>query len=146
MAKILGLVASVASLVAFTSETSKTCNKLAKGITCFQNASAETRKVGTELLDLAQILELFQSVLQPLRNGTAGEQRNVDFIERSLARTRNDVQEVADLLISMQSKATRRNTKGRAKWVYKKVDVASMMAVVERRKQTLLTQLSLLNL
>ena len=146
MAEIVGLVASVASLVAFTSETSKTCSKLAKGITCFENAPAEIQKIGTELLDLAQILEIFQSVLQPLRNGTAGEQRHVDFIERSLARVRNDVQKVADLLISMQPKARSRNTKGRAKWVYKKADVGSMMAVVERQKQTLLTQLSLLNL
>lgn len=146
MAEIIGLVASVASLVAFTSETSKACNKLAKGIACIEKAPAEIQKVSTQLLDLAQILELIQSVLQPLREGTAGEKRHVDFIERSLARIRNDVQKVADLLVSMQPKARSRNTKGRAKWVYKKEDVASMMAVVERQKQTLLTQLNLFNL
>ncbi len=112
----------------------------------FENAPAEIQKIGTELLDLAQILELFESVLQPLRNGAAGEKRHVDFIERSLARIRNDVQKVADLLVSLQPKARIRNTKGRAKWACKKEDVASMMAVVERQKQTLLTQLNLLNL
>lgn len=36
----------------------------------------------SELLDLAHVLELFQFVLQPLRNGKAGEQGHADFIEK----------------------------------------------------------------
>ena len=146
MAEVIGLVASVTSLIAFTSETSKACNKLAKSISLFKIAPADIQKISVELLDLVQILDLFQSVLQPLRDGKAQEQVHADFIQRSLARVRDDVQKVADLLFSVQSKARGRNTKGRAKWVFIKEDVASMMTMIDRQKQTLLMQVNMLNM
>ena len=146
MAEIIGIVASVTSLITFTYETSKACTKLAKCINTFGNASAEIQQVCAELLDLAQILELLQSVLQPLHDGKAEEQEREDIIGRSLTRIRNDVQKVADLLLSVQPKTRGRNLKGRAKWVYKKNDVASTITIIDRQKQTLLTQMNLLNL
>ena len=146
MAEVLGLVASVASLIALISETSKACNKLAKNIKIFINAPADVQKISAELLDLAQVLELFQSILQPIHGGRAGENAHVDFIERSLARVRTDVQEISDLLVSVQSKARSRNAKGRVKWVIMKNDITSMMGIVDRQKQNLLMQVNVLNL
>ena len=146
MAEVVGLVAGVTSLIAFTSETSKACNKLAISISSFKNAPVDIQKISAELLDLAQILDLFQSVLQPLRGGKVHEQAHADFIQRILARVRDDVQKIAELLVSVQAKARGRNAKGRARWVFMKDDVASMMTTIDRQKQTLLMQVNMFNL
>ena len=145
MAEVIGLVASVASLIAFTSETSKACHKLAKGITNFKNATADIESIGVELLDLAQVLELIESVLQPLQDGKVGLQGHVDLVERSLARIKTGVQNIADVLTAVQPTARGSSTKGRAKWMYKKNDITSMMTIIDTQKQGLLLQFNILN-
>ena len=145
MAEVIGLVASVASLIAFTSETSKACHKLAKRITSFRNATTDMESVGVELLDLAQVLELIESVLQPLQDSEVGVQGHVDLVERSLARIKTGVQDVADMLIAVQPAPRGSSTKGRAKWMYKKNHIASMMTIINKQKQGLLLQFNVLN-
>ena len=145
MAEVIGLVASVASLIAFTSETSKACHKLAKRIAIFQNAQTDTQKIGVELLDLAQVLELIESVLQPLQDGKVGLQDHANLVERSLVRIKTGVQDIADALIAVQPTARGSSTKGRAKWMYKKNDITSMMTIIDKQKQGLLLQFNILN-
>ena len=94
MAEVLNLFTSVTFLIPLTSKTSKTYNKLTKNINFFVNIPIHAQKVSTKLIDLAQVLELFQSFRQPLDDGGAGEDAHVDFIERSLTRVRTDVQEI----------------------------------------------------
>lgn len=145
MAEVIGLVASVASLIAFTSETSKACHKLAESIVSFKNAQTDIQKISVELLDLAQILELIESVLQPLRDDKVGVQGYVDSVERNLARIKTSVQEIADILNAIRPTARGGSTRTRAKWMYKKNDIESMKAVIERQKQGLLLQFNLLS-
>ena len=145
MAEVIGLIASVASLIAFTSETSKACHKLAEGIASFKNAQTDIQKISVDLLDLAQILELIESVLQPLQEDKAGVQGHLALVERSLARIKTGVEEVADILITAQPTTRGSSTKARAKWIYKKSDIASMIAIIDRQKQGLLLQFYLLN-
>ena len=145
MAEVIGLVASIASLIAFTSETSKACHKLAEGIASFKNAQIDIQKISVELLDSAQILELIESVLQPLQEDEAGVQGHLDFVERSLARIKTCVQEIAEVLVAAQPTARGSSTKTRAKWMYKKSDITSMTAIIDRQKQGLLLQFNLLN-
>ena len=54
------------------------------------------------------------------------------------------MQKIADLLVSVQSKARERNPKGRAKWIVMKDDIASMITIVDRQKRNLLMQVNLL--
>ena len=145
MAEAIGLVASVASLIAFTSETSKACHKLAESIASFKYAQTDIRNISAELLDLAQILELIESVLQPLQDDKSGVQGHVDLVDRSLARIKTSVQKIADILNAIQPPARGGSTRTRAKWMYKKNDIESIMAVIDRQKQGLLLQFNLLN-
>ena len=145
MAEVIGLVASVASLIAFTSETSKACHKLAESTASFKNAQTDIRNISAELLDLAQILELIESVLHPLQDDKIGVQGHVDLVDRSLARIKTSVHEIADILTAVQPTAKGSSTRIRAKWMYKKNGIESMMAVIDKQKQGLLLQFNLLN-
>jgi hypothetical protein len=71
MAEIVGLLASTASLISLAHETCKLCNNLRKDIACFRNAPAEVSRLSSELLDLAQLLDLISCVLQPLHDRKA---------------------------------------------------------------------------
>ena len=145
MAEVIGLAASIASLIAFTSETSKACHKLAGSIARFKNAQTDIQNISVELLDLAQILELIESVLQPLQEDKAGVQGHLELVERSLARIKTGVQEIADVLVAARPTARGSSTKTRAKWMYKKSEIASKIAIIDRQKQGLLLQFNLLN-
>ena len=145
MAEVIGLIASVTSLIAFASETSKACHKLAETIISFKNAPTDIQKVGVELLDLAQILELIESVLQQLQDGKLDLQGHLEVVQRRVSRIKTGIKEIADVLVAVQPTASGSSTKSRAKWIYKKSEIASMIAIIDREKHGLLLQFDLLN-
>ncbi|KAM0798423.1 hypothetical protein BDR22DRAFT_964768, partial [Usnea florida] len=145
MAEVIGLMASVASLIAFTSETSKACHKLAERIASFKNATTDMQQIGVELMDIVQVMKLIESVLQPLQDGEVGLRVRVDMVERSLARIKTGVEDIADILAAAQPTARDSNTKFRTRWMQEKDDVTSMMTIINKQKQELLLQFNLLN-
>ncbi len=143
MAEIVGLLASTASLISLAHETCKLCNNLRKDIACFRNAPAEVSRLSSELLDLAQLLDLISCVLQPLHDRKAVDEVHISVVHVTLSGLKEDICRVSE---SIQPLPTKRSTKGRIKWVYRKEEVAASMVAIDRHKQSLLTKLSVIYL
>ena len=91
MAEIIGIIASISSLISFASVTSKACDQIVKEIKCFKNAPTSIQIMGAELLDLAQTFDLVHSVLHQVQRHQAIKYEHVVFVERAISGLRVEV-------------------------------------------------------
>ena len=147
MAEVLGIIGGVASLVALTQETFQACNKLSKLVKLYKNASSDISDLCDELSDLSQTISLVQVALQTSRDQSLPDEDTAIGIERTLAGLQKDLDAIERTMTAGQHQpAPRQNTKARLKWAFKRADIISAMTTIGRKKQTLLTKLSLMHM
>lgn len=147
MAEVLGVIGGVASLVALAQETFQACNKLAKFVKLYKNASSDISGLCDELSDLSQTISLVQVALQTSRDLSVPDEDAAIGIERTLAGLQKDLDAIEKTITASQHQPTsRKNAKARLKWAFKRTDIISAMTTIGRKKQTLLTKLSLMHM
>lgn len=147
MAEVLGLVGSVASLVALAQETAQACNKLARFVRLYKNASSEISDLSDELCDMSHTVNLVRVTLQVSREKPTVVEDATIGLERTLAALQKDLNVIEEMISAVDHQPkTRNNSKVRLKWAFKKADIISAMTTISRKKQTLLTKLSLMHM
>ena len=147
MAEVLGILGSVASLVALAQETAQACNKLAKFVRLYKNASSDILDLCDELSDLSHTVSLVHVTLQTSRDQSKPNEDAISGLERTLAGIQKDLDAIEEMITAVDHQPnTRKNSKSRLKWAFKKADIVSVMTTIGRKKQTLLTKLSLMHM
>ena len=147
MAEVLGIIGSVASLVALAQETAQACNKLAKFVRLYKNASSDILDLCDELSDLSHTVSLVHVTLQTSRDQSKPDEDATIGLERTLAGLQKDLDAIEEMITAVDHQPnTRKNSKSRLKWAFKEADIISAMATIGRKKQTLLTKLSLMHM
>ena len=147
MAEVLGIIGSVASLVALAQETAQACNKLAKFVRLYKNASSDILDLYDELSDLSHTVSLVHVALQTSRDQSTSNEDATIGLERTLAGIQKDLDAIEEMITAVHHQPnTRKNYKGRLKWAFKEADIISAMTTIGRKKQTLLTKLSLMHM
>ena len=147
MAEILGIVGSVASLVALAQETAQACNHLARFVRLYKNASSDISDLCDELSDLSHTVSLVHAMLQTSRDQSTPDEDATIGLARTLAGLQKDLDAIEKTITTLnQQPHSRRNAKGRLKWAFEKVDITSAMDTISRKKQTLLTKLNIMHM
>ena len=147
MAEILGIVGSVASLVALAQETTHACNRLAKFVRLYKNASSDIEDLFDELSDLSHTVSLVRVTLQSVHDQSTSDVDATLGLERTLAGIQKDLDTIEVMMTPYDPQSnTRKTSKDKFKWAFKEADIISAMTTIGRKKQTLLTKLSLMHM
>ena len=147
MAEILGIVGGVASLVALAQETAQACNKLAKFVKLYKNASSDISDLCDELSDLSHTVSLVHVTLQNCRGQSTPDEDATIGLAMTLAGLQKDLDAIKQTITALNHRPhSRRKAKGRLKWAFEKVDITSAMDTISRKKQTLLTKLNIMHM
>lgn len=147
MAEIIGIVGSVASLVALAQETAQACNKLAKFVRLYKNASSDISDLCDEIFDVSHTVSLVHVTLLTSRDQSTLDENATIGLARTLAGLQKDLDAIKEMITAVNLQPhSRRSAKGKLKWAFEKVDITSAMDAMSRKKQTLLTKLNIMHM